>query len=245
MTKETLKQSIMEEVTKGDVEQKSTQYFMYREYAIWGIAGLSVLVGTIAMALVFAAAEDLRNTLRALNVSGTEGLLLIPYVWIVTIIGFLALGYAQIRDTKRGYRYPLWMLALILIVVSGFGGAIVYTTGFAHHTDQYLAEKLSVYRQYGNPQHAIWRAPDKGFLAGKILSVGTSTCGMKDIRGVEWKIDLSMVTGTLLAPDVHAKFVGEKIGEDEFKAMRVYVRDSAHRPAPMPRERKPEPMRTR
>lgn len=245
MTKETLKQSIMEDVQSGEIEQKTARYFVYREYAVWGGAALAVILGTIAMALVFAAADDLRRTLRALNVSGTEGLLLIPYFWIITIIAFLALGYAQIRDTKRGYWYPLWMLGLILVVVSTFGGAIVYTTGFAHHTDQYLAEKVSLYRHYGNPQHAAWRAPDRGFLAGKILSVGTSTCGMKDIRGMEWKVDLSMVTGTLLAPDIHAKFVGEKIGDDEFKAMRVYVRDSAHRPSPMPRERKVESMRSR
>lgn len=228
MTKESIKQSVMKELESGSVKQTATWVFVLKEYGIWFIAGVTIVFGTVSMAIIFASVDDLPSTLYALQTSGFKGVILfMPYLWIVGMISFFYLGYNHIRKTKQGYRYPLFGIMGGIIVVSCLGGGMLYATGFATHVDGYLAERVEIYRTYGNPQHAAWRSPLDGRLAGVVVDTNTSTCEIRDVHGAKWLIELTSVTTTkqlALTKNMHIRVVGERTASGTFYAREVWVK---------------------
>jgi hypothetical protein len=242
MTKETLKHSIMTKVEDGALKQRARSFFVVREYGLWLLAIAVIAIGAFAMALIFAAADDLRSTVFVLRSNGLQGMLLLPYVWIVTLVAFLSLGLYRLRQTEHGYKYPLWGLLGIVFAASVGGGGVLYATGLAHSTDHFLAERSSHYQKFGNPQHAAWRTPEGGRLAGKVLAISTSSISVLDIRGTEWKVLGTDVTSSVKI-GMMIRMVGEQASDavfvaETFAAKRVpaFAEKKQPRPAPMPRQ---------
>ena len=248
MTDETLKQSILQDLETGSIKQHARWFFVVKEYGLWLIAGLTVLLGSFALAIILAALEDLPSTLYAMQQSGAAGVaVLLPYLWMFGVLAFLALAYNRVRTTNSGYRYPVWALGVGIVFASVIGGSVVFASGFAHSADQYFAERVPAYTKYGNPQHAVWRNPQQGRLAGKIIQTGTSTYTIKDIRGEVWLVDMSQVEGgATLSEHTFVRFTGERVATGTFKAAAIYTgpEGKPQRPGYIKSERKIKHMRS-
>lgn len=198
-----LKTTILDEVTSGDVHQKSSLYFVLHRLLLWGIAIGVTILGTISFAILFAALYDLRGTVFILERTEVgEVLVLVPYLWIAGGGVLTWYAYRRVRQTEHGYRYPIWLVASVLMVCSVLGGGVLYTAGFAQRADHFLAERVPGYAQVGNPQHRLWRSPEQGIFAGRIIQVDEHSVTVQDIRGRNWQLQRDTVpdaeVGTLV-----------------------------------------------
>lgn len=227
MSNDSLKQSILTELDTGTIKQTPQYVFMIKEYGMLFVALVTIVIGAFSLAIIFAAIDDLQSTLYAVHRSGVGGvILLLPYAWCIGFALFLYLGYNRIRSSEHGYKYSVVLLGFTVIAISVVGGALIYTTGLAHSADQYVADRLPVYRKYGNPQHAIWTNPHGGLLAGRVVEVQTSTYRIKDPKGMLWDVqvdELTKVTGKEIRVHMPIRVLGDRMATGTFLASEVFA----------------------
>ena len=128
-----------------------------------------------------------------------------PLLWTLALALFLALGYANIRRTKRGYRYPLPLIALGAVLTSMALGFGLYASGAGGAIEAGIGDHPPFYRPIALEERSWWQGPERGVLGGEVLSVATGTSfSLKDFSGTVWQIDAA----DLRAPDIAALSVG-------------------------------------
>lgn len=168
-------------------------WFTCLECFVWATWLLAVIVGALAVAVItyigingwygFYEATDMSRIGMALNY--------VPLVWIVVLVLTAVLALRNMRQTKRGYRYPAWLLLTSSIGLSVVIGFVLYALGFGFITDTKLGESMPQYTSYVTQQEQFWSAPE----SNRWLGVVTETNGMvfADIAGERWTLDVANV----------------------------------------------------
>jgi hypothetical protein len=189
-TPKTTSEKILERIKAGNVAPRSRLFFSAKNAGLWTLAGLSVLVGALAVSSIL---------FRVINIPRVlppglppppfaTFLYLVPFLWIVLFGTFSYLAYREVRSTKRGYRYELRALLLMLLILTGGLGYAFYRTGTGIVLDRFAAKHVPFQRDLEGLQRERWQSPERGFLVGELTASTPSGIVLLDARQTRWDV---------------------------------------------------------
>lgn len=223
-----LERKILDEIERRGLAPKPAAYFLARRSVFWALAGLSVLLGGISVALALFAVQDFAATggRRFTDMPLDDLLTSLPVVWPFIVVLLVASAVFALRRTRRGYRWS------VLKIVAGAAGASVLlglafnATGAGRRTHELLSAHLPGYAAYTYVPYAEWSRPDAGYLGGEVLSVeADASLRLKAFDGREWIVDMARariedIDGSLV-DEGDIAITGTRTGPTTFKAVTI------------------------
>lgn len=221
-TPKALKDSLFARIESEKVCPRSRLFFQGREFSLWALWLLSVVVGAFAIAVTmfvvvhgqYALYEATHENFLTFMVEA------LPYLWIVTFGVMVYVAIYNIRHTKRGYRYPLWVILSSSIIVSFAGGSVLQLLGFGYEVDELLGKHMMLYTSQQKFEQQLWQDPDDGRLLGvqtyTTLSPST-TVVFRDVNGQSWTMNITELPpgdADMLASQEVVRLIGKAIDED-------------------------------
>lgn len=223
-----LTDKILNKIKDGHMSPKPRWQFLLKNYVVWLIGILALLIGAASVSVMiylfrFNDWEIYEETHKSL---AEFFLLTLPYFWIIFLALFVFIVYYNLKHTKRGYRYPLYIVILAPVSLSIFLGTIFFTLGCGEKIDSILGSQAPFYDIVINRHVDFWSQPGEGRLAGLIISEPSdSHFILLDRNQKEWTVILetenflSPVEAVVIGQPVH--LLGEVVGENEFQTVRV------------------------
>lgn len=186
---------VLERIKGEHLSPRPRVLFILENYGFWAAGALAVILGAVAFSAALFEVENTEWQLYPATHSGALSFFLesAPFLWALALALFIGIGYYTIRHTKRGYRYPLLLIALGAVLTSIPLGTALYATGLGGEVEGALGDHPPFYRPILVKEHAWWLAPEKGLLGGTIESSepDLSQFVLKDFAGRTWTINAS------------------------------------------------------
>lgn len=191
-----LKHAVFERIERENVCPRSRLFFQSRECVVWTLWLVTVLVGALAIAVSLFVVVHRRYALYEATHDNflTFLVAVLPYLWVGTFLIMITFAVYNLRHTKRGYRYPLWVVAGSSVVLSFAGGSFLQFLGLGAAIDREFGERMVTYPSQQRMELALWQAPAEGRLVGAMrgpVGVATSTVWFTDSVGARWQVDIS------------------------------------------------------
>ena len=228
ITMKNLIQDTIEKIKKQHIAPEPKWKFSVRKYSIWLLFFLTLLLGaaslSVAYHLVSGLDWDLYSFMHKSRIN--YALSIFPYFWLILIILFFSIAFLDIRKTESGYRYSWTKIILlsaggiftiaILITIFNFGGRVhpMVQKNFPYYARHMLITK-----------EAQWMQPEKGLLAGEIISRSEREINIEDLTSKNWTILINEKTllrpSANLSPGETIKIIGARQGENSFEAQEI------------------------
>jgi len=199
-----LAKKVFDRIEQGGLAPRPRWEFVLKQYFFWMLGAVAVALGAFAFS---AALFEVQNAgWRFYSVTHGDFLSFFlsvaPFLWVAALVLFIALGYYNIRATRRGYRYPLAVIALGAVLTSIALGTGLYAAGLGAELEESLGDHPPFYRPILTQEHSFWVDPQGGRLAGTVVSLGSTTDSfvLKDFDGTLWSVSASDLRG----PDIVA-----------------------------------------
>ena len=230
MSNSNLTESILHRVADKQLKPRPRWQFIIKQILIWLGVLLSIIFGSIASSiLVFLIINNDWEVYDVVTHSLLQFIILtLPYFWLAVLALFISLAYFYMRKTKRGYRYSLWKLAFIYVVLCSLLGSVTYVYGGSQKIDRLLTINVPIYKTLVNQQTVRWTQPQTGLLAGDIETIDSNKKEfiLEDIDGHQWHInyvDAKFDSKVKLIEDERVRLVGIKNDDNHFTAKQILV----------------------
>ena len=210
-----LSQKIIAKIKERKIMPKPRWEFLVKNYLVWVFGALSLILGamTVSILIVIFRNNDwsiFRNT----NDSWLKLLILsLPYFWLVFLIVFIFITQYNVKHTRHGYRWPLPLVAAILVASSSLLGLIFYGVGFGQAVDRVLVEKVPAYGRYLDPRMRVWSRVEDGLLTGLVITiVSDEEFELLDVKHDRWLVNSENARFQMagqIQPDMRLKIIGE------------------------------------
>jgi hypothetical protein len=231
-----LKNKILDQIKDKKVEPKGRWQFLLKDYVIWAVFGLSVIVGSIAFAVIIL-------MLRTRYDFAETSLAVVPYFWIAVLTVFVLIAYLNLSQTKVGYKINPYLWVVISVVASIVLGSLVYTLGWSSHIERGVYRNLPAYQKVVDHKMKGWMNPEAGILIGHVENIEEKGFELFSPDMHIWEVKYEK-----LSPDFEGKRVrvtGEVKDEDEFEAEEVFMMFGPPKKCEIQKcERKLKPLRT-
>jgi len=219
-----ISQKVLKIIEEKKIKPKPRWNFVAKNYVVWSLGILSVIIGGFATAVLIFMIKD--NDLLIYQNLG-KGLfrfifLSLPYFWLIFFCLFIAVAHYNIKHTKRGYKFKLPVIILAIISSTMLFGVLFYNIGLGQALEYTMQAKLPIYQKVMMHRQKIWQDVEQGFLAGTIIFIETKEkFKIEDLAEQEWQIDASQAR---IAPILkieageQLKMVGKKLPNFYFKA---------------------------
>jgi hypothetical protein len=221
-------QDTIEKIEKQRIAPEPKWKYLVRKYGLWLFFSIILILAALSFSVIFDNAGNLDWDLYGFTRQNRiiYFLSILPYFWIILIAIFLAAAFFEIRKTETGYRYS-WPKILLIT----FGGIAVFgifmsSFGFGGRFNSKLTRAVPFYGQHMMiTKESQWMQPERGFLAGTIISVSEKKLGIEDLNGDDW--DINIDERTLVKPSVSIfqeemiKIIGVKADGNNFKAKEI------------------------
>ena len=202
------------------------QCLLYNKMA-WGLSFAFVIIGSLAFSVViYMVKNNDWDMYSHLNDSLIEFIIItLPYFWIVLLILLVYLAFFSSKFTEQGYRYKLITLLSVGLLINMVLGVIFYSIGFGRIIDSYLENKVQAYHYMFINKARMWTQPEKGLLAGFIISVNKDQLTIKDYKNNSWNIELNenvIIKGRIkIDVGLRINIIGEKQDNNNFLAKEI------------------------
>ncbi|MBI4778904.1 hypothetical protein HY797_00435 [Candidatus Falkowbacteria bacterium] len=220
-------EELLHKIEAEKIQPKPRWRFLLKDYVIWSMGILALFLGAISMSLIFYMSRynDLEVYARSGGRFWEKLLLLIPTFWLICLAVFILAVVYNIKHTKKGYRYPLFLIVLGIISASVILGGIFYAVGFGEKIDDSFSRHAPFYDRLINPRIDFWSQPENGRLMGLIISRADNDVYILANREMEeWKVltkDAKQAPGAELKVGRPARFMGKVQAEREFIAAEI------------------------
>jgi len=220
-------EELLHKIKDEKIQPKPRWKFLLKNYFIWSLGIFSLLLGTIAMSLIFFMLRynDADIYGRAGGQLWEKLLLIIPFFGIVCLIFFIFIVLYYFKHTKKGYRYSSFIILSAVISFSVILGVFFYIVGMGEITDNVLGRNVPFYDKIINPRVDFWSQPESGRLMGLIKSqAGLDEYILIDRNKKEWKVLLPEIGSNSddeLELNRSARFLGKVQSENEFSATEI------------------------
>ncbi len=214
-TSSEITEAVLLRIDREQIAPRPRWHFVLREGVVWSCGALSVGIGAVAVA---ATLFEIRFAWWDMYLATHESFLefsldALPFVWLVCIVLFASVTYASIRYTKKGYRYPVYILLVGSVVLSGVSGAVLYGVGLGEFFDEEVGYFVPMHRSLMDRERVRWLKLDQGRLAGIVREVPISegSLWLEGPDGVPYEIninDFSQPDRTLLRTGEHVRVIG-------------------------------------
>jgi hypothetical protein len=186
---------VMDRIKGEEICPRSRGWFTCLECFVYTFWLVSVLVGSVALAVLFYIVLHGWYSFYELTGMTRVGYVLsyLPLLWIATLIGTVGLAYKNFRQTRRGYRYPVWLVLIACIGMSFIGGAAFYWFGVGQLVDTHLGERMpTMYVSQAEYEAAFWSQPNDHRWQGQLTDTPTGWT-LTDRTGAEWFVTFAHV----------------------------------------------------
>ncbi|MEN9920962.1 MAG: hypothetical protein RL538_855 [Candidatus Parcubacteria bacterium] len=211
------KDRVMNRIECEHICPRSKTFFKTRECAVWGLWGLSVVIGALAVAVtLFVVAHRQYALYEATHDNFFTFMVdVLPYLWIIMFALMVGVAVYNLRHTKGGYRYPLWKIFGSSMVLSLAGGTGLHLLGMGYTVDHGLG-MMGIYPSEEKKEMRMWQNPDDGRLLGKVSALplppeAPGIVTFTDVSGKDWKVDVSDLAPhelDLLANEENVRLIG-------------------------------------
>lgn len=216
-------QKLTNKIKTEKIKPHPRWHFLLKNYVVWGLGFISLLVGALAVAvMIYLIKYGGWELSGASSQNIWEFLLLnLPYFWLVFFGLFIFLLYYNLRRTRSGYRYSLWLVAIASLFFSLLLGSVFFAAGWGEKIDDILGRRAPFYDEVINRQMHFWRQPEAGRLAGMVGKLyNGKSFGLIDQRQEIWEILIEthgpLLNKLQLGDPIH--LVGQDLGDNKFKA---------------------------
>lgn len=219
-----LSKKIIEEIDTRKIEPIPKWHFMLRRSVFWSLAVISVILGAIAVAVtIFIFFDHDWSVFGLLEHSFLEDVLLtIPYLWLVFFGLFIAVSNYSFRHTKTGYKYKTAWVALAILCLSIFFGAMLNMLDAGDYVNHFLLNNVPAYDRLVYTREDVWTRADRGLLAGEVMKIVDSNhFVLNDLKNHEWNIDTSKVQSFHPTLNEAVKMKGKEVDVKTFQATSI------------------------
>jgi hypothetical protein len=184
-----LKKLLLDRIEDEQVCPRPRLFFRSRECVVWFLWLISILFGSLAIAVTEFVVGNQQYALYEVTHGSYLYFLIdvIPYLWVIMFGVMTVVAVYNLRHTKHGYRWPIWMILASSVVLSFFGGTMLHIFGFGHELDEQIAQRAPmIYTSQHQREIGWWQAPAEGRLVGvQAYSTlrPTTTAIFKDTNG--------------------------------------------------------------
>jgi hypothetical protein len=249
-TSTTVATSVLKRIKTEQVTPRPRYTFVVREYAVWLLWVLTVLLGAAALAVLFYVGMNATYALYEVTHQNFLTFLfaVLPYVWLILLTLMAYLAVYGLRHTKRGYRYSAIELVGSSLLLSLAGGLFFHYVGFGHMLDQTLGRQIAQYMSMEKMELKMWQMPASGRLVGMVAPrpetmSRDSILQFADKDGVSWTLSSTELTDyemELLLTKERVRLLGTSTAPTVFHICAVFpwMFDKAMARADMERERR-------
>lgn len=219
---------VLKKIKDNNIKPKPRWYFITKNYFIWLLFGISIILGSFAFSMVLFITKQLdwdiyhyigESFLKTVFVS-------LPYLWLIFLILFIGVAYYNFIHTKRGYRFKFISILLISLIISVTLGTGLYFNGFSERLENVFSEKIPYYNRLVYTCEKQWMQPERGLLAGTIMKIELPENNfiLKDLNNNKWKIKANRAIwkGKLTpTPGLKIKLIGKLMDDNTFEATEI------------------------
>jgi len=223
-----LSNEVFKKIKDNDIKPKPRWYFITKNYFIWSIFGISIILGSFAFSMVIFIIKQLDwDIYHYMGDSFIKTLFIsLPYLWLIFLFLITGVAYYNFIHTKRGYRFKLISILLISLIISISLGTGLYFNGFSERLEKIFSAKIPYYNQLVYSCEEQWMQPERGLLAGTIIEIGfpENNFILRDLENNRWEIEASKVIwkGKLTpTTNLKIKLIGKLIDNNNFKAVEI------------------------
>ncbi|MFA5622830.1 MAG: hypothetical protein WC981_01190 [Candidatus Dojkabacteria bacterium] len=214
---------VLKKIERESIKPIPRYSFVLKRSFLWSLFGLNILFGSVGLAISIYLFEstDILNLILSVNDFLGVLILAIPTVWVLLTIIFLLVAYLNFRYTERGYIFSFKRIFLINILAILILGVILHLSGVSERLNRVFSQSFTTYNLTVDPRYKIWSSPERGYLAGTILSVSKESIKIDDLDAKRWSVDISEAKirrAVRLIKGERVKIVGNIIDSDTFKA---------------------------
>ncbi len=225
----TLSEKTFEKIGKEEITPIAKWKFFLKNVAVWTTGVFVIIAGGIVTALTIYRVRDSDwGVYKNLGESPfIYTIRILPYVWIIVVILFIAIAYYNVRNTKGGYRYATHIIVFGSIFGSLLLGTAFFSLGFGEHIDAQIGISVPAYEYLGYNKQKIWTNPGEGLLSGQIIALRNSSSSfiIRDFTGKPWVIysDPNARWDAFVLPRVgeQIKIIGKQETHDIFFASEI------------------------
>lgn len=202
--------------------------FLARKYGMWILLALIIFVGAVSFATAYYLLSSLDWDLyRFMHVSAfSYALSIMPYLWLILIILALIVAFVDARKTQTGYRFSALKISALIMGGIILFGAGMSTLGIGGSMHDVAVKKVPYYGSHmATTKNSQWSQPEKGLIAGRIISVSEELIKIDDLERNKWDVVIDRETlirpAVMLEKDEMIKIIGSKINNDEFRAQEI------------------------
>lgn len=221
-------QKIVKEIKEQNIKPESKLKLNWKNYLLWAVVGLVILLGALIFSLVLLDASDIKFGLYKDTTTFKFIRLFIataPFLLIGLAVVMLVLGVLSWRQTKRGYRHSIIVVAGIMLLLLVGLGVLGHFAKINHRMEKGMAGQLPQFRGPVQIDEERWLQPEQGLLGGEVIVVVTEKISLRDFSGKDWQVYYT--TETHMRPGFTPE-KGERIGvvggmraETEFDAYAI------------------------
>jgi heme/copper-type cytochrome/quinol oxidase subunit 2 len=219
-------EKLIEMIREKEMKPKARWRFTFKNSLAWAAFLVAVTFGALAFSVILFAIQQLDfNLVAHMSHSFFELLLgLIPILWIIFLIIFLAIAIFSIKNSKKGYKFTSLSLAGFCTALSILTGTLFFISGGAGWLENVFATRIGQYESVEEIKTKVWTMPEDGYLSGTILSVGDTTFEMEDFNGKSWTIafgEADIVPSISIVDGEKIKMTGNMTSDNTFKADKI------------------------
>jgi len=236
---------ILKIIKEKHIKPKPKWEFLLKNYLIWTIFSLAIIVGSLSTAVVIFIIRNY-NWVENHEFGLLKNLIInIPYFWMIILVLFLFIAYYNFKHTKTGYRYNPYLIIIVSILISLILGSTIYATGFGETLERIFYQRLPFYQNIMHQGGRMFLDPNQGRLAGIISEIKNNKLIVESFDGDQWTVlidDADYFDINMLQPETRVMIMGKMIENNTFEAEMIrpwfgpkHMRDPGqriHRPMP-------------
>lgn len=223
-----ISQKILEKIKSKNLKPKAKWKFTLKNSFVWFFSIVTLIVGGLAFSvMIYLLKNNDWSFHRQMSGSLLKFVLItFPYFWILCFILFIFLALYNLQHTKKGYKHQIITLLIVCFVISFLLGLSLHNFRAGRLTDDLLAQRFPHYNQLINRRVGMWCHPEKGLLAGQIISVEDDQhFQIKDFNDKIWQIELKESVVNEIKPEQGqvVRMVGDILDDQTFQAEKCMI----------------------
>lgn len=190
-----LKDQVLTRIDREKVCPRGRFLFLCYDSLVWLFWGLSVAVGSVAVAVSLFVITNSRTALYEVT-HGSFWMFLVqnaPWLWLVLFGIMVMFAILNLKYSRRGYRLAVVHIMASSVLLSIVGGGLLQVVSVGYMVDSMLGKRVALYSSQQKMERELWLMPHEGRLVGRqVLSTTapTSTVIFEDATGVRWTMDV-------------------------------------------------------
>lgn len=200
---------VMKRLRDERITPRAKWRFLFHDYSVFAVSILSLVVGTFSFSvflnILLSGDWDIYPQIG--RGFWEHAFKTFPFLWLVFLCLFVFYAlYAFFSSTEKGYRYKQSIVISLSIFLSLILGSLAYFAGIGEKIDDFLIETVPYYHTITGDRACLWLQPNRGLLAGMIVSTGTKPFIIVDFNGNRW-----IATGTPVISSNITNHPGERV----------------------------------